>query len=211
MRIALISYHKNVFKNYPKKWIDKHVKTVTGQTFMDFDIYEVDYGGDGNRIFDNSFYDSKKFPTFVHTMNYLLDHLFNDLKYDVVGNLNVDDYYDVRRLELQLPWIKAGYHLVSSNYSLVRNDTVTHRMNFEKRNVLNELLRGNNVVAHPSMLYSKHFWKQKMQYDPDEIPTEDMQLWIRALEAGFMIKIVPEYLLYYRIHANSVCNNVNSR
>lgn len=210
MKVALMAYHRNVFKNYPQKWIDKHVQTVTGQTYRNFDIYEVDYGGDGNRIFEQSNYSSEKFATFVHTMNYLLDHLFNDLKYDVVGNLNVDDYYDLRRLEVQLPWIKMGYHIISSNYFLVRNDAITHRMNFDKRNIMSELLRGNNIVAHPSILYTKYFWK-KMRYDPDEIPAEDMQMWMRALNAGFSIKIVPECLLYYRIHANSVCNNVNSR
>lgn len=211
MKVALISYHKNVFTLYNPKWIQKHVETVINQSYKDFDIYELDYGGNGNRIFPYSKYRSNIFPTFVDAMNYLLDKLFNEEEYDVVGNLNCDDYYDLERLEKQLAWVRSGYNIVTSNYTLIKNGDEALITEYDKKDIRKELGRGNNIVAHPAILLTKGFWKTGLRYDPSEIPAEDMKLWIRALNFGFNIKIAPEPLLYYRIHENSVCNNVNSR
>lgn len=208
MRVALISYHKNIDALYPKAWIDRHRNSVMNQTYKDFDIYELDYGGDGNQIFKDSFYDSRVFPTFIHAMNYMLDHIFNELNYDAVANLNCDDWYDKRRLEIQLPFISQGYDIVSSNFALIRREKEFLRHRFHNMDIEKELSKSNNIIAHPSVVYSKNFWKN-MRYKPEEIPFEDMKLWKRALMMGHRIKIVEECLLFHTIHENSVCSSNN--
>lgn len=208
MRVALISYHKNIEALYPKAWIDRHRNSVLNQTYQHFDIYEMDYGGGEERIFQHSHFFSYKFPTFIDAMNYMLDFLFFNLDYDVVANLNCDDWYDKRRLEVQLPYIKQGFDIVSSNFALIRREKEVLRHQFHAMDIQKELNRGNNIVAHPAVIYSKNFWKH-MRYDPEEIPLEDMKLWKRALMMGFRIKIVEECLLFHTIHENSVCSSNN--
>ena len=73
MKIGLICYHKNIDTLYPKKWIEEFKNSIDSQTYKDFIIYELNYGGGEQRIFPNSLFESKEFPTFVHGMNYLLD------------------------------------------------------------------------------------------------------------------------------------------
>lgn len=207
MRVALISYHKCMDALYPKAWIERHRKSVLNQTYKDFDIYELNYGGGEERIFDQK-YESKEFPTFIHAMNYLLDFLFYDIGYDAVANLNCDDWYDKKRLEIQLPFISQGFDIVSSNFALIRREKEFLRHRFHQMDIEEQLNKGNNIVAHPAVIYSKNFWKN-MRYNPEEIPFEDMKLWKRALMMGHRIKIVEECLLFHTIHENSVCRSNN--
>jgi len=204
-KVAVISYHKNIEALYPKAWIDRHRKSVLDQTYKDFDIYELDYGGGQERIFAESYFLSKEFPTFIDAMNYLLDKLKD---YDAVANLNSDDWYDVKRLEIQLPYIEQGFDIVSSNFALIKNNKEVLRHSFHNLDIASELIRGNNIIAHPSVVYSKKFI-ETLRYDPNEIPVEDMILWMRCLIKQLRIKIVPECLLFHIIHENSVCSSNN--
>src|SRR6185295_9428956 len=144
--------------------------------------------------------------TFVHAMNYLLDKAFS-MGYDCVGNLNCDDYYELNRLEVQLPYISEGFDLVSSNFSLVKDNSITHKHKFHELNIEEQLNNNHNLIAHPVVMYSKHFWRNN-RYIPEQVPYEDLKLWKRAISNSKFI-IVPENLLYHRLHQNSVCQSTN--
>jgi glycosyltransferase involved in cell wall biosynthesis len=55
------------------------------------------------------------------------------------------------------------------------------------------------VLAHPTALIRKDVFAT-MQYDPSFRKGQDTDLWIRAIQAGFRIDILPEQLLQCRIH-----------
>lgn len=207
MKVALISYHKNIQSLYPKEWIDRHRETVINQSYQKFDIFELEYGGGQFRIFNDSFYESNPFDNFVQAMNYLLDKVFA-LGYDCVGNLNADDYYSPLRIETQLPYIAEGYDIVSSNFCLIDNDKIVHYNIFDQRSIIGELSRDHNIIAHPVVMYNKKFWK-KNRYIPEQIPFEDMKLWQRGLANGCNFIILKDILLYHRLHNNSVCQSQN--
>lgn len=206
MKLALLCYHKNIDKIYPKAWIEKYKNSILNQTVKDFDIIEVDYGGSNQRIFENSCYLSKDFLNFVSCMNYLLDDCFNQ-GYDYVFNTNVDDYYSIDRIERQLLYLQRGFDVVSSNFVLIKDDKEFKSLLFHHMNIKNELSKNHNIIAHPVVAYSKQFWKHH-KYDADQIPTEDLNLWQRAIDnKKFMI--LPDYLLFHRLHDNSVCQSQN--
>ena len=46
MKVAAILYHKNIVYLYKKDWIEKSFRSITNQTFTEFSIYELNYGGD---------------------------------------------------------------------------------------------------------------------------------------------------------------------
>jgi len=209
MRIALIAYHKNIDKIYPKEWIDKFRDSILNQTYSEFDIYEVEYGGGENRIFENSIYESRPFENFVYAMNYLLDKCFKRLGYDYVFNTNVDDFYATNRIEKQLKFLKDGYDLVSSNFSLIdENDKEVHRHYFDKLNLGSELGRNHNIIAHPSVAYSRKFWLNTKGYNPNEIPYEDLKMWKREFKKNRFI-IIEDNLLLHRVHEGAVCKSNN--
>ena len=65
MKVGIICYHKNL-SNYPKEWIEKFRDSIRNQTWKAYTIYELNYGGTDERIFSESEFESKEFPTFVH-------------------------------------------------------------------------------------------------------------------------------------------------
>lgn len=204
-KLAVLCYHKNLLQ-YPKEWIEQYKQSILQQTYKDFTIVEIDYGGGQNRIFENSLWFSLELPTFVHSMNYLLDFCFSN-GYDFVGNTNADDWYTLNRLERQMKYTKHGYEIISSNFSLVENGRITNTHRFHRMNILEELSHDHNIVCHPCVIYSKEFWK-KHRYKPSEIPVEDLKLWKRAIYSSKMI-ILEDVLCFHRIHPQSVCKSDN--
>ncbi len=215
MKIALMTYHKNLYKIYPKKWIEQYRSSISKQSFQKFDIYEVAYGEDSDRIFDGDphrggAYLHQEFLTFNHVQNFLLDFLFDD-GYDCVFNSNVDDGYSPYWMSRMIPWIRNGYDLVSCNFYLLNEGGVIHRHeNFHRLDIAKELSRNHNIICHPAVCYSRSFWEKGNRYNPEEVQTknEDMKLWQRAIGNSKFI-IVPEILCYHRIHSNSVCQSNN--
>lgn len=207
LKIAVIVYHKNVYQIYKPEWVELFKETLLNQTNKNFKIFELNYGGGVERIFDNSFYESATMPNFVYAMNYLLDKCFSG-GFDYVFNLNSDDFYSLNRIEKQLEYAEKGIDIISSNFSLIQDDELIHTHRFDKLDIKTELDRKNNPLCHPVIAYSKKFWQQN-RYNPDEIPFEDMLLWKRAIEKGNSFIILPEVLCYHRVHDNSVCNSEN--
>lgn len=206
MKLALICYHNRANIIYLEQWISEYRHSILNQTYKDFDIVELNYGGDSYRVFEDSNYHSKEFPTFVHGLNYLLDCLFFQ-GYDCVLNSNLDDYYSPQWIEKHLTWIIQGYELVANNFALVKDDSIIKTHSFDKLNLELELENNHNIISHPSVSYSKSFWA-KNRYVPEQQPREDLMLWQRAIKNSKFI-ILPDVLLYHRLHDNSVCNSEN--
>lgn len=206
VRTALLCYHKNADVLYPPKWINQYRGTILNQTYKDFAIFEINYGGTNYRLFPNSFFESVEMPTFIHALNYLLDKCFFG-GYECCANTNVDDFYDLRRLEKQIPFIEQGYDIVSSNFCLVKDDRTIICHYFDKLDIKAELNKKNNIVGHPAVCYSKNFWEHN-RYIPDEGPFEDMKLWERSIDK-FNFIILPDFLFSHRIHDNAVCRSNN--
>ena len=208
MRLALIVYHRNAQKLYPPRWIEDFKRSILNQTYKEFDIFECEYSGGDYRIFENSEFESIELPTFVDAMNYLLDKCFS-LGYDYVLNTNLDDSYPIDRIEKQLVAMNQGIDIISSNFCLMdEHDIVFHTHYFHTKNIQHELNKENNVICHPVVSYSKHFWKHN-RYTPQDIPFEDLLLWKQAIKKGCSFVILPDILCYHRIHNNSVCKSTN--
>src|SRR6478735_5833211 len=199
--LAVIVYHKNVFQIYEPEWIRMFKDSVLNQTRKDFVVYELNYGGKEERLFEDSVYESIEMPTFVHAMNYLIDKAFKNGA-TAVFNSNCDDYFSLDRIKKQAPMIEKGYDLVSSNFCLVKNNEIVHTHKFVHVDISRELMRGHNVICQPVVAMSKAFWERN-RYDPAAIPFEDLELWKRAIENSNFI-ILPDVLLFHRLHDNSV-------
>lgn len=205
--IAVIVYHKNIFSLYDREWIDMFKYSIVYQTRKDFVIYELNYGGGEERIFENSVFQSIEMPTFVNAMNYLLDQAF-ELGATCAFNTNTDDFFSLNRIERQMRCIELGYDLVSSNFSLVRDGKITHTHEFHLLDIKEQIEKWHNIIGHPVVAYSKSFWEKNGPYDPDQVPLEDLKMWQKGIENSEFI-ILPDVLLYHRLHDQSVCKSQN--
>lgn len=203
MKSAVILFHKNINK-YNPEWIKKCLNSIKNQTYKQFDVYELDYGGEHNQIYKGSdFASNKSIHNHAEAHNWLLDKVFT-FGYDCAFNINIDDIYSLDRFEVQLKWIEQGYDLISSNFHHINERGIVIRnMRMDDKDFLYEARRGNNIIAHPVCCYSKNFWTNCSKLHPNQIPKDDFELWKRSYRQ-FKFKIVPEYLLYYRVHSQKV-------
>ncbi len=218
MKTAVIFYHKNILSIYKQRWVDKCIQSIKDQTYTDFDVFELNYGH-GNDILCNVFPNNKyihyknEFPNHIAAMNAMHDTIFAN-GYDVVFNTNMDDYYHPERFAKQLQAIAEGAQLVSSNFMYVQgdayeNDVSGMTFNFHTYDIITSLANGHNVVAHPVTAMHRSFWSMPndapgIRYNEDLLGSEDLDLWQRAMAAGRTIRILPDFLLNYRLHANQV-------
>jgi hypothetical protein len=213
MKTGVIFYHKNSHILYKERWINKCIMSILNQTYQEFSIYELNYGGDKLSIFkgydlknDILFY-NEVFNNHAEAMNFIIDKAFYD-GCEIVFNTNIDDFYSENRFREQVEIIKMGYDLVSSDFYYVKDfideeDKITNDIKVSNQPVGESLKRNHNVIAHPCVAISKKFWSDN-RYEPNEIPMEDLLLWKRAIEGGSKFYIIPEKLLFYRIHENQI-------
>lgn len=207
MKSAVIIFHKNILTYYLPEWIEKCYSTIRGQYNVKFDVFEIDYGGGGTQTYDGSIFFSENLDNHANAHNFLLDRVF-ERDYDCAFNVNVDDWYALGRFETQLPWIEKGYDVVSSNFYRVNDDeSVKQPFTFHNRDMVYEALRKNhNILAHPVLCYSRRFWTEcNDRLRPEEVPADDFALWKRCyIKGNFKFIILPEFLLFQRIHASNV-------
>jgi len=216
-KLGVVFFHKNINNIYKFYWIEKCISSMLNQTNKDFTIYEICYGKENYSVFsDHCLEDSINFKkNFYHieldnhalAMNYIISKAFDD-GCDYVFNTNMDDFYLDKRIETQLKVLDTGIDLVSSDFCYINEqngiDSIIHYMNIRfMGSIYNNLLLGNNIVAHPCVAFTRNFWNNN-KYIDSEIPFEDMKLWKRALESGYKFKICDEELLFYRIHENQI-------
>jgi hypothetical protein len=198
MKVGIALYYSNLAQ-YPEKWIAKCLHSLFNQTIK-CDIYQLNYGSDGFIIPGLSplIFQHKELENYAEAMNYIYSWIFEEC--DVVANVNIDDYYDPRRIELLLQEIENGYDIVSSNYHVITQDEkITWSPDFSNCNIHEMLKSGTNPISNPCHMMHKRVF-DKMQFDSSLVPTEDYYFWIKALETGFKIKIRQEFLHYYRMH-----------
>lgn len=204
MKSAVIIFHKNIDEYYPKEWIDKCYYTIKNQSYQDFDVFELDYGGTDRQTFWGSEFESLQLNDHAQAHNHLLDKVFA-LDYDCAFNINVDDWYALNRFEKQIPYIQKGYDVVSSNFYRVNQDeSMKQSFFFDQRDIVREANKNHNVLAHPVLCYSRYFWINCDKLNPADIPFDDFVLWKKSYKKDFKFIILPDFLLFQRIHDNNV-------
>lgn len=203
LKSAVIIFHKHAYK-YNLQWVQRCLNSIRHQTYKNFDVFELDYGGEHTQLYHgSSFASTNSIKDHAEAHNWLLDKVF-ELGYDVAFNVNIDDIYALDRFEKQIAAIKEGYDVVSSNFFHINEKgRLMNQLAMDSLDIEREFERGHNIIAHPVCAYSKNFWTNCDKLKSEEIPKDDFELWKRSL-GKFKFKILPNFLLYYRIHGTKV-------
>lgn len=216
-KIGIIIFHKNIKEIYEERWIQKCLDSIMTQTNQEFRIFEINYGGDEYSLIKEYYpkfrrlkFISEPLDNHAEAMNRIIDEAFSE-GCEYVFNVNLDDYYEKDRIEKQLECLKMGYDVVSSDFSYIyelegEDKFMTRKLIKQYGPIRENLLAGHNVIAHPSVAFSKKFWEGN-RYDPSEVPMEDLLLWCRSIESGYKFYIHEDSLLNYRLHENQITGN----
>jgi hypothetical protein len=66
-----------------------------------------------------------------------------------------------------------------------------------------EAQKNHNILAHPVLCYSRNFGLNAEKLIPAENPRDDFNLWKKSY-GKFKFVILPDFLLFQRIHDNNV-------
>lgn len=213
-KIGVIIYHSDILNIYKPRWVEECLRSILNQSFNEFTLYELNYDAEDYSVVPKDCKNNKKFFSFklenyAEAMNFILNEAFND-GCDIVFNINLDDNYHPDRFKKQIEAINSGYDLVSTDFCYIseineKEDEIILYKNILQYGDINYNLKQNhNVIAHPSVCYSKNFWKHN-KYNPNLVPKEDLDLWQRSCDK-FKFHIIDEVLLNYRIHEKQVSN-----
>lgn len=233
---AVIFFHKNIYKLYPEHWIELCKMSVLNQKDIEFDILEINYGGENVSIFKENeiinkklYFYSVSLNTHTDAMTYLLNIGFNAFGYDIIYNTNLDDYYDEMRFYKQYKCIMDGYVLCSTlwHYIEEKNGKEEKGIVFKKETlglynsnnnyvdyneIRNQLNQDHNVMNHSGVCFTKKVWQSYdndwnlLRYRDDK-PFEDLTFWQRIVNVNLLITIIDEDLIHYRIHSNQIGSN----
>ncbi len=155
-KCAALVYHKNIFEIYQKKWITKCIDSIINQSFIEYDILELNYGGTSFSLFpatieNKKYFWNKHFNSHHEARGFLLHKAFHEMGYDVIFNVQLDKFYHLDRFQYQVDAIQRGYDIISS---------VNHLSNKNKNKPQNLL----NITKH---LEDKYYCSQcQCSYPP---------------------------------------------
>ncbi len=186
------------------------MESVLGQTFLDFEFLVVDDGStDASAEIINSYQDERirvlENPTRLK-LSGALNRGIDEANGEYIARMDADDICLPNRLEEQVAFMDNHPELgVCGSWVKMFGDrkTIIYRAPVGYEHIRAKVLFDNPFV-HPTVMIRKALFDRcKLRYDGSYYPTEDYELWARAVSC-FPCDNIPKVLLHYRVHPNSM-------
>ena len=201
------------------RWLGDAIKSVQDQTFRDFELIVIDDGSDDEspRIIEERFRTDPRIVAIRHDRLGLVAALNSGLaasRGQFIARLDADDLARPQRLERQNEYLESHPEigLLGSWAEKINEQGLvvgTLRPPAEKRK-LSRLLARTNPFLHSSIMMRKAILETAGAYRAAFDGAEDYDLWIRISEVAGVANL-PEYLLQYRVHPDSVTHTARVR
>ncbi|TCB65059.1 glycosyltransferase family 2 protein [Acinetobacter sp. ANC 4178] len=189
-----------------EKFLSDAIQSVINQSFKEWELILVDDGSTDRSLEIAKEFERKdsRIKVISDGLNLKLPTRLNQIislsKYEFIARMDADDIMHPDRLRVQYDFLKNNeYDLVSSSlYSIDINNNIVGKRIIDSPVTIQSLLRGNNQIAHPTILAKKNWYLRNM-YDEQSERAEDYELWLRSiLNKDLKVHVLPEPLLYYR-------------
>lgn len=233
MKVCCVIYHSHIYEKYKKKWIIDFFHSIHNQTYDDYDIIECCYDNSNTSLMkslkENNLFNekkhiflNKKFKDNFECENYLFEHIFNDLEYDVCINTNIDDIYHKKRFELQMEKIKNGADIVSSNYKIfqvykkkeykreiiIANEKQLETYYKKRLFFIKNIIEKKTNIPFSCTVFNRRCWNlssKKINYP------EVFYLSKSLLDNKIKVDFNVEFLLEHRIHNHQFSNKYKDK
>ena len=190
-RTCVIFYHAITSSAGTTKLWDKCVSSVLNQSYQDFDLLELNYGGSENSLTKSydlaghkCWFHTRNLPNRAHAQNYCITTAF-EMGYEIVFDTNIEDFYHHDRFWKQVKLIDDGCELVGMS---TRGRCATFAVD-------------DSIVMSRSTAYTQRLWNS---YDCNGnlfryrniVPLEEVELWRIAHRSNVRIGIVDDVALY---------------
>lgn len=201
--------------NTQPEYFEAAVGSVLGQSFTDFELIIVD-----DKSTDAM---SRNLVMKFSEQDERVKVLYNDVNMGLANSLNralemaqgkyiirfdTDDICFKDRFYTQYNYMeKTGADIAGSFVQLFDEENRVVASAFYSDEAVKAQLLFSCYIYHPSTVIRRSFMMETgLRYDPSFEKAEDFDFWVRCKEAGAKICMMPNVLLKYRMHKNSVCH-----
>ena len=203
------------------RFLDESIPSILNQTFNNFEFIIVD-----DCSTDDTPLIIKKYADLDSRIIYLrnttrIDHLecrnkaLQHAQGTYVAELDADDIALPHRLEAQYKYCldHPDIALIGGGVQVINEEGVTigHKRPSESFDVIKYRLLLRNPFVHSAIFYKKDIIKKVGGYDPDYLNAEDYQLYWTLIKHGYRLGNVPEIIIKYRYHNQSISTVSNTR
>lgn len=194
-----------------EEYLRQAINSVMNQSYQNFELIFWDNlsTDSSKKIFEEfkdqrlKYYSGDNYAKLYEARNYAISKSSGDY----IAFLDVDDLWDVNKLERQLEKFKnPKVGLVCSNYWIIedtKEKKIAHKKGRPSGNVLNYLMQDYYVGLLTLIISKKAYESIKNGFNPKYNIIGDVDFVLRAL-IGCELSYISEPLAYYRIHDNNL-------
>ena len=197
--------------------IGRAIRSILDQTVQDFEIVVVDDAStDGSCDVVRSFLADPRIRLLINDRNIGGAASYNRAVEAAHGeylvNLDADDWIAPNKCEAQLAFLAQNKVAVLGTYAtFVDRDgcpasplaAFEAMVNQPLDNALDSWIGQNRLVRSSTMVEREAHMAVGLD-DPSMVRAPDYELWTRFARKGYRISVVPEKLVYYRVHSGGV-------
>lgn len=194
--------------NEPPHIVRASLESIRTQTFTDFECIVVDESTRPElaNTCQAACAEDKRF-IYVHPTERLglaksLNLALGQARGQLIARFDSDDICTPERLALQVAFLQAHPEIsvVGGALDIINRDGkfLAHRCYPQTSTAISKGMQLTTTIAHPTVMFRKAAIERHGGYNPDFRFAEDLDLWLRWMNAGLLFANLPQVLIQYR-------------
>ncbi len=196
-----------------ERYLVQAVESILNQTWRDFELIIIDDGStDRSLAILQSYVAQDQRIHLISRENrgipYTRNQLLSQASAELIATMDSDDVALPERLARQVAFLQqhpevvclgSAYELIDAKGRLLTQLPVP----LDNEAIQRQILAGHAAIFQPCAMMRRSVVQQVGGYDETMTQAEDLDLWLRLGEVGELANL-PDVLVQYRLHANSV-------
>jgi len=196
-----------------ESYLKDAVDSILNQTFQDFELIILDDASTDNSTSILDSYSDSRIVRYTSDKNIGLANILNIglkmAKGEYIARMDSDDISLPARLQIEVDYLDSHPKIDLVSCGMQQFDLANRTMLYKE----SFWLVCYNAFFFSPILHASSMWRKKsfednaLCYRQERVPSEDYDLWVRALCKGLKLINIPEVLYKYRIHGNQNTTN----
>ena len=203
--------------NTPKEYLEAAIDSVLQQTYCNFEFIIVDDGSTNDSISVIESYSDDRIILIKNEKNFGLTRSLNialsRCNGEYIARMDSDDISFPQRFEEQVKYLQnhenvivcgTGVECIGAWEKYRSRKIYCYSIDNQEEYKVNLLFANSPILFHPSAMFNRKLMLMyNIKYDEKYLTAMDYKMWVSCVQVADC-KILPEILLYYRIHEKSI-------
>lgn len=196
--------------NTEESFLREAIESILNQTFKDFEFLIINDGSTNNAEEIILSYNDERIKYIKNECNIGLIKTLNKglelAQGEYIARMDSDDISLSERFEKQVKFLDENPEIgvLGTWFNCFPKNRIVETA-IDSENIKEKMLVSSNEIGHPTVMIRNSALKNfNVKYDENELYVEDYALWLSLIDKVKFANI-PEVLLNYRMHKNSIC------